>query len=63
MQAADVSSEEFEETHRCAAAGGGGERWQLGRADRDELVIVLLLPVPFWQLALPLRPDIYRSVR
>jgi len=37
VRVADIGREELEETHRRALAGGGDERRQRGRADRDLL--------------------------
>ena len=38
MHVADLSREEFEEAHAGMLAGGGDERRQRGRGDRDELL-------------------------
>jgi hypothetical protein len=38
VRVADVGREEFEEAHAGALAGGGDERGQSRRAERDELV-------------------------
>ena len=38
VRAADVGGEEFEKAHRRAFAGGGDERRERRRADRDQLV-------------------------